>query len=30
MAFTPYISVHHAISHKFAHDMEEKRYPIQK
>lgn len=30
LAFTPYLAVHHAISHKFAHDMEAQRYPVIK
>ena len=28
VSFTPYDAVHHSIGHKFAHDLEHLRYPI--
>ncbi|CAF0937512.1 unnamed protein product [Brachionus calyciflorus] len=28
VSFTPYSAVHHSIGHKFAHDLEHQRYPI--
>ena len=27
-SFTPYIAVHHSISHKFGHDLDHARYPV--
>jgi len=29
VSFTPYSAVHHSIGHKFAHDMEHLRYPVE-